>query len=158
MNETNEQKNIQDKLGKCEQLRDEYLAGWQRAKADFLNYQKQEQEKFDWLKKQLDANWLLLILEFYDNLERAQSSLPQEIAKNDWVKGVLASKEKFFAELAKQGLLEIKALGEKFNPEIHEAVSETEGAGDPGAVGEVVEKGYMLNGDLLRAVKVKIIK
>ena len=148
----------QDKLEKCEQLRDEYLAGWQRAKADFLNYQKQEQEKFAWLKKQLDANWLLLILEFYDNLERAQSSLPQEIARNDWVKGVLASKEKFFAELKKQGLLEIKALGEKFNPEIHEAVSEVEGEGKPGTVEEVVEKGYMLNGELLRAVKVKIIK
>jgi len=151
-------KNNTDELKKCEQLRDEYLAGWQRCKADFINFQKDEAERITWLKKQLDKDWLLKILAFYDDLDLAQNHLPDNLRDNEWVKANFAIYAKFLEELKKNGLEEIAALGEKFNPEIHEALGEIEGEGETGDIAEVVQKGYMLNGELLRAVKVKIIK
>ena len=59
--------------------------------------------------------------------------------------------------LKSQGVQELKAEQEKFNPEFHEAVGEVEGE-KQGTVEEVVEKGYLLRGKLLRPAKVKVIK
>jgi len=159
MAEENEIKNENNnELEECEKLCDEYLAGWQRCKADFINFQKDEAERMAWLKKQLDKDWLLKILSFYDDLELAQNHLPDDLQDNQWVKANFAIHAKFLEELKKNGLEEISALGEKFNPEVHEALGEVEGEGETGTVAEVIQKGYMLNEELLRAVKVKINK
>ena len=156
--ENNIEKQNTDEQKKCEQLRDDYLAGWQRAVADLANYKKNESERITWLKKQIDQDWLLKICEFCDDLERAQNHIPENLQNEDWLKGIFLANSKFLEELKKQGLAEIKALGEKFNPEFHEAIEEVGGEGESGTVAEVIQKGYLLNGELLRAVKVKIIK
>ena len=154
----NEQENMPTELGECAKLRDDYLAGWQRAVADLANYKKNEGQRLVWLKKQIDQDWLLKILDFCDDLERAQNHLPENLQNEDWLKGIWLANGKFLEELKKQGLTEIKALGEKFNPEFHEAITEVDTAGESGTVAEVIQRGYLLNGELLRAVKVKIIK
>ncbi|MEK7172462.1 MAG: nucleotide exchange factor GrpE [Patescibacteria group bacterium] len=145
-------------IEECAKLRDDYLAGWQRAVADLANYKKNEGERLAWLKKQIDQDWLFKILDFCDDLDRAQSHLPENLQNEDWLKGIFLASSKFLEELKKQGLIEIKAVGEKFNPEFHEAITEVEGEGESGTVAEVIQKGYMLNGELLRPSKVKIIK
>ena len=145
-------------IEECAKLRDDYLAGWQRAVADLANYKKNEGERLAWLKKQIDQDWLFKILDFCDDLERAQNHLPENLQNKDWLKGIFLASSKFLEELKKQGLIEIKAVGEKFNPEFHEAITEVEGEGESGTVAEVIQKGYMLNGELLRPSKVKIIK
>ncbi|MDD5750047.1 MAG: nucleotide exchange factor GrpE [Candidatus Pacebacteria bacterium] len=154
-----EQEGIQIKLEEYAKLRDEYLAGWQRCKADFINFQKDEAERTAWLKKRLDRDWLLKILAFYDDLELAQNHLPDNLQDNEWIKANFMIYAKFLEELKKDGLEEIKALGEDFNPEFHEAIGETDSKErEPGTVAEVVQKGYLLNRELLRPAKVKIIK
>ncbi len=149
---------LKQKLAEAEKLKNEYLSGWQRCKADFINFQKGEVERTSWLKKQLGKDWLLKILAFYDDIELALGHMPDDLRDNEWTKANLIIYDKFLEELKKDGLEEIKAAGEKFNPEFHEAISEIEGAGEPGTIAEVVQKGYLLNGELLRAVKVKINK
>jgi len=149
---------LKQELAEAKKLKDEYLAGWQRCKADFINFQKGEAERISWLRKQLGKDWLLKILAFYDDIELARNHLPDDLRDNEWVKANLMIYDKFLEELKKDGLEEIEALGEQFNPEFHEAINEIEGAGEPGTIAEVVQKGYLLNGELLRAVKVKINK
>ena len=58
--------------------------------------------------------------------------------------------------LKKHGLEEIKAVGEKFNPEFHEAVEQVESGGEEGIVMEEAQKGYLLNGRVIRVAKVKV--
>ena len=59
--------------------------------------------------------------------------------------------------LQQYGVKEVEALGKPFDPEFHEAVGEMEGK-QSGVVGEVVERGYLLEGKLLRPARVKVIK
>jgi len=63
-----------------------------------------------------------------------------------------------FGGQGKYGLKEIKALGEKFNPEFHEAVEQIKSKGKEEIVVEEIQKGYILNDRVLRPTKVKISK
>ncbi len=146
-------------IGECEKARDEYLAGWQREKADFINYKKEESKRAGELIEFLKVQWVLETLKIVDNFERAIKYKPidgKELV--DWMKGIemIANQLKEF--LKAEGVEEIKATGEKFNPEIHEAIEEQESSGESGEIVQVLEKGYTLNGKLIRPTKVKIIK
>lgn len=133
----------------------EYLAGWQRCKADFLNYKKDEAKRVEALLIFAKMQWLLQLLPIFDDLERAQKHIPSE----DWAKGVLQIKEQVSAWLKEQGVEEIKAKGEKFDPALYEAIEEVEQKDvAAGTIVEVAQKGYLLNGRLLRPAKVKVAK
>jgi len=145
-------------ITECEKQRDENLAGWQRERADFINYKKAEVERNKEMKRYWDENWLVKILELIDNLERADCHMPDEIKYNEWMQARLGVEKIFLNSLKEEGLEEIKALGEKFDPNLHEALEQVEGVGESGKIVEVIQKGYLLNGKLLRASKVKVRK
>jgi molecular chaperone GrpE len=144
---------LRDKLAQCEKLRDEYLAGWQRQKADFLNYQKEETgRRAEWLKF-ANADLLLDILLALDSFDLALIQVESEKSKQ----GIQLIRAQLESILRKRGLEEIKALGEKFDPAIHEAI-ETVSAPDKteDTVAEVVQRGYLLHDRVLRPAKVKV--
>jgi|ETNmetMinimDraft_2_1059921.scaffolds.fasta_scaffold163451_2 molecular chaperone GrpE len=147
---------IKQKLAEVEKSRDEYLAGWQRAKADFENYKKREIENKQQDREYFNKDWILRILELYDNLERAEEYLPDELKENDWVKAVREIQRQFLESI--EGLEEIEAKGESFNPETHEALEQVDSEEEIGRVVEVVEKGYLLNDKVIRPAKVKVSK
>ena len=138
-----------------QKLRDEYLNGWQRAKADYENLKKGESERVTESIKYFNKDWVLRILELYDNLEMANKHLPEELKDNDWVKAVSAIQKQFIEGI--EGLEEIKPVGEQFNPEEHEALEQVEGK-EPDIVIEVLQKGYKLNEQVIRPAKVKVSK
>ena len=106
---------------------EEYLANWQRTQADFLNYKRRaEQERLDF-NSYANANLLCGILPVLDDLERAISSIPEEIAEDDWVEGVRLVERKFKTSLEGQGVKAINALGEPFDPNLHEAIRQEKG-------------------------------
>jgi molecular chaperone GrpE len=72
--------------------------------------------------------------------------------------GLVSVRDQLIKTLSGHGLAEIKSLGEKFNPEYHEAVEQVEAAGKEGTVSEEIQKGYLLNGKVLRVAKVRVIK
>ena len=73
--------------------------------------------------------------------------------------GLKAVKDQLIKILSNHGLEEMKSAGEKFNPEFHEAVETVEAENkDEGAVVEEVQKGYLLNGKVIRTAKVKVTK
>ena len=152
-------KDLQKKIEECEKLKSEYLAGWQRARADFLNYKKEEMERVEELIGYAKEEWLLKILPILDNFDLIEKKLPENLKNNENVKGALQVKTQIRDFLKQEGIGEIKTLGEKFDPNFHEVVEEVETKDKKsGIIIEEVQKGYKINGRLLRPAKVKITK
>jgi len=142
-------KKAKDKLKTCEQERAEYLAGWQRAKADLINYKKEQEAKISEIFKFANEGLIYEILPILDSFELA--------IKHSKDNGIEQIYNQFKSILKNQGFEEIKALGEKFDPALHESVGEVEGK-EPGIIVEEIQKGYKLHGKVIRASKVKIGK
>ena len=133
-----------------------YLENWQKAEADFSNYRKRiEQEKED-LTREAVSRVLLRILPVIDDLERAFDSLPAKPKDPSWVDGIKLIHRKLMADLEAQGLSEVNALSETFDPNLHEAVAYQDG--EEGKVIAVARKGYKLNNKVLRATQVVVGK
>lgn len=131
-----------------------YLANWQRSQADLENYIKRaEQEKAETVEC---ANRMLILdlLPILDDLGRAFASLPVELDEQNWTDGIRLIYNKIKAVLETQGLAEIKARGEYFDPYWHEAAGQLEG--EEGVVVEEIRKGYKLKEKLLRPSVVMI--
>ena len=132
---------------------EDYLANWQRAQADFINYKRRtEQERQDF-NRFANANLILSLLPVLDDLERALDSTPKT-AKHGWLEGIRLVERKFKSSLEAQGLTPMKALGEPFDPNFHEAVRQDKGK--EGIVVEEFQKGYMLGDRVLRPAKVVV--
>jgi len=148
-------KRLKEELKHCQKEKEEYLAGWQRAKADFINYKKEEQIRIKegvlFEKKKI----LLEIISLLDNLERAEENLSDDLKGNVWVEGILKIKDQIKSFLEKEGVKEIK-VEKDFNPVFCEAVQMGDGA--DGEVIEVLQKGYLFNDSVLRPAKVKVGK
>ncbi len=150
---------LKKKFRESEKMRDEYLAGWQRSRADFLNYQKQEMEKIEGLVNYALTELILKILPIFDNLQRAKKHIPKNLEDSDWARGILQIETQFGNFLKEQGIEEIKALGKEFNPDFHQAVEEVKIEGKKsGTIVEVLRKGYLRKKTLLRPAKVKMAK
>jgi len=135
------------------------LAGWQRERADFLNYKKEEMERIGDILKYANEGLILKILPILDNFEIAEKKLPEDLKNNDNVKGLLMIKNQILEFLKSQGLEEIKSEGEKFDPHLMEVIEEIEIKDkESGIIIEEVQKGYKINGRLLRPAKVKVTK
>ena len=117
---------LKKKLEECEKKATEYLAGWQRARADLLNYKKEEMERIGELLKYASEEFVLKILPILDNFEVVEKKLPENLKKDDNIKGLLQIKIQFQGFLKSLGVEEIKAVGEKFDANLHEAVEEIE--------------------------------
>ena len=152
------QEELNKKIGELEKQKNEYLAGWQRARADFLNYKKEEMERVKGFLEYANEEFILKLMPILDNFTEAEKSIPED-KKDDYLKGISQIKKQFEDFLKAQGLEEIKTIGEKFNPSVHEVVGEIETKdGVQGTIIEEVQKGYKISGRLLRPAKVKIVK
>jgi len=150
---------LKKKLDECEKLKNEYLAGWQRERADFLNYKREEMERIGEILKYADVGLILKILPILDNFEIVEKNLPENLKNDERIKGLILIKNQIKDFLKNQGVEEIECLGKKFDPNLMEVVEIVEKLGtDSGIVIEEIQKGYKINGRLLRPAKVKIAK
>ena len=157
--------NIEDLKKQLEELKkqkEEYLAGWQRERADFLNYKKEEMKRIKSFLAYIGEEFILKIMPIMDNFEIAEKKLPEDLKNDENIKGVLQIKNQILDFLKSQGVEEIKSMGEKFDPNLHEVIEEVEPASsagkEPGIIVEEIQKGYKINGRLLRPAKVRITK
>ncbi len=125
-----------------------YLANWQRTQADFDNYKKRAGQENKEVIEFANSALILNLLAIVDDLERAFDSLPSEIESCSWIEGIKLIYNKLKATLEAQGLTEIKAKGERFDPHLHEAVMHQEG--EEGIVIEEMQKGYKFKDRILR--------
>jgi len=133
-----------------------YLANWQRAEADFRNYKTREEQE----KKEL-INWasstlVCDILPVLDAFDRAFGEAAPAGKGLSWITGFRQIQKMLLDVLNKHGLTEMKCVGEKFNPSLHEAVAQQDGV--EGVVLDEARKGYKLKDKLLRASQVVVGK
>jgi molecular chaperone GrpE len=140
-----------------EQARAEgYLASWQRAQADFANFKRRTEQERNETVIRANAVLVLNLLPVLDDLERALDNISEKLSKLTWVDGIVLIYRKLKSTLEANGLSEIKALGETFDPNYHEAALYDDG--EEGKVIEELQKGYMLHDRVLRPAMVKVGK
>ena len=142
-----EEERPEQKLEECQKQAEEYLNNWKRERADFINYKKDEAKRLEEFVKFANEGIILEIIELIDDLEEA--------AKHDKDGGLKQVMAKFTDWLKKYGIERIKVEGEKFNPELHEAMESSE---PEGSKMEEVRDGYTLYGKVIRPARVKIVK
>ncbi len=133
--------------------RDEYLALAQRAQADYQNFKRRNQQTRTEAYDEGARETITAMLPVLDNLERAIAAAEGE--SEALVSGVKMVHRQMVEALTRLGLEEVPALGEMFDPDIHNAVMKTT-EGEPGTVTEVFEKGYRVKGRMIRYAMVKI--
>lgn len=164
MDEENKQinTNTDTEKGELEKLKkqnDEYLNGWKRAKADYINLKKETESQNKEIKEWMSKIMTLPLLVIMDSFEKAVSEIPDDLKNNQWVKGVENIKKQLEDYLKMQHIesISILANGEKFDPMKHEAMESAEG-GESGKIAEELQKGYLINGEVLRPAKVRVYK
>lgn len=125
-----------------------------RAMADLQNFRKRMEEEKKQFTKYASANVFLEILPVFDSFERAAQHLPKGLEEDNWVKGIQGIIKQFEQIMEKFNIKKMKTVGEKFDPEKHEAVASGEGEKD--VVTEELESGYMMDEYILRVAKVKV--
>jgi len=148
-----------NELAACQAKCEEYLNGWKRAQADFINYKKEENERLAAMTKYIQLEFVYKLLPLLDNLNLVEKNYLSELAQNAHVKGLLQIKTQLEDFLKAQGVEEIKALGEKFDPNFHEVIQTvTLPEKESGTIIEVIQKGYLVEGNLFRPAKVKVVQ
>jgi len=150
---------LQQELNEAISKAEENLSGWKRTQADFENYRKRkEAESSEWIAFGKQAGFVQ-ILPVLDSLEQAIKHAPQlEDPKfQNWKNGLDGIVKQIDEAIAKMNIKKIDAVGEKFDPNLHEAVREVSGETD-GLVAEIYQTGYMLDGKVLRPAQVAISK
>ena len=136
--------------------RDEYLDGWKRAKADLLNYKKEEAKRFESIMKFSNEQILRDLLIVMDSFDLAIAALG-EAAKTE--KGIFLIRAQFEDVLKRYGLERVPTtVGKPFDPASHDAVATVESTQESGTITEEVECGYMLGGKVIRPTRVKVAK
>ena len=146
----------ENELAKYKKERDEYLDGWQRAKAEFINYKKDEVKRFETLAKFANESIVRDLINILDSFDLAVSTLEKEGSVE---KGVYLIRAQLEDALKNYGLERvIVSIGNSFDPAMQEAVAVVESDKPSGTVVEEIERGYMLNGKLIRPAGVKVSK
>lgn len=128
----------------------------QRERADAVNLRRRHEEEITRLRGMVKASVVEELLPVIDNFERALKHVPKDLQDNDYVKGVQAVVKQFEKTLADMGVIRIKTVGERFDPNLHEAVSHEEGDGGHPVVSEELQAGYQLGDEVIRHAMVKV--
>lgn len=147
---------LQDKLLEYEKKALEYLEGWKRAQADFMNYRKEESERSQNSAKFAAQGMIIDLFDVVDNIDMVINQTPESIRKehSGWVSGFEHVAKQFMDVLAKYGVERIKVEGEEFDPLKHEAI---EGSHEEGNELEEIRAGYIMHNRVIRPARVKLV-
>jgi molecular chaperone GrpE len=147
---------LKQQLEKEKERAEANLASWQRSAADFQNYKRRVEQEREETARLASAALIINLLPLLDDLQRALDSVDTRLAGMTWLDGLRLIERKFQALLDMNGVTEIEADGQDFDPNVHEAV--TFGPGEENKVIAVVQKGYRLGGRVIRPAMVVVGK
>ena len=142
---------MREELGACRKDKQEYMDGWQRAKADYVNLLKriETDAKASEFKGKVMA--VETLLPAFDALERAKEhgEIPE---------GFMAIAKQLEGAFASLGLVEMGKVGERFDPALHEALGQdnVESAEEDDIITAILEKGWRVGETIIRAAKVRV--
>ena len=136
----------------------------QRGQADLANARRRHDEERLTIQRQANSRLLVQLLPIVDELDLAMNHLESNGAgsgddsvSESWAQGVRLIQRKLAGFLEAQGVARIEALGEPFNPELHEAVGMAQvGDADSGRVVEVMRQGYRLHDRVVQVAQVVV--
>jgi molecular chaperone GrpE len=156
MEEKTEINNSEAEIEVLKKQRDEYLAGWQRAKADFINYKREEVERLERIAKYQMEDFIYDLITVMDNFDLGLAALEKQ---GPVEKGIYMIRTQLEDILKRRGLTRLPAkAGDMFDPAWAEAIAEAESESPPGSIVEVIEAGYRLHDKIIRPVRVKVAK
>ncbi|HRN90509.1 MAG TPA: nucleotide exchange factor GrpE [Candidatus Saccharibacteria bacterium] len=143
-----------------EQQLGELTQDLQRTRADFENYRKRVESEKTIARESGQINAIVKLLPVIDNIERAISHTPTELADNAWAQGVASLAKNLDKQLESLNVKRIDSTpGTSFNPELHEAIQFDEDAeGEHEVIAEELQAGYTLNGQPIRHAMVKVTR
>lgn len=135
---------------------EEATYNWQRSAADFANYKRRTEEERSVVTQLGTAVVISKLLGVLDDFDRALASVPSD-AHPGWLEGIQLVERKLRGVLESEGVTPIDALGEPFDPNLHEAVVHEPTAEHPdNQVIEELQRGYLLHDRVLRPSLVKV--
>ena len=152
-------KKLRVDLKQAKKEKEEYLTGWQKERAEFINYKKEESNRlanFSALFKEQMLGRFLSIMDSF-NMAFANKDAWNKVDEN-WRKGVEYIYSQLGAIFEEYGVKEIGKVGEPFDPNIHESVHvvATDKKEQDHTVAEVIQKGYQLGPRVMRPAKVNV--
>jgi len=154
--ETNEITAIRNRISELEGSVNEWKDKYLRSMADFDNYRKRSlEEKSDWIKR-ASEKLALAICDVLDNFDRALMQLNDEQKEDGFIKGIILIDQQLKSALEREGVKRIEALGEDFDPSVHEALAHIPSEYEEGKVAAVIQNGYLMHDKLIRPVRVAV--
>jgi len=148
-------KELREKLKKTEKEKGEYLEGWQRSKADYINVKKRAEDDRQSAALYASEALVVSLLPVLDSFDHALAAAQGD---EPWLEGIKNTHAQLLKALAGNGVEPFDPLGEKFDPLLHEPV-ETLAVQTPeedNTVTKVHQKGYALRGKIIRPARVAI--
>lgn len=150
-------KELEEKLKEAEQKAEENYNRFLRAQADFENFRRRTRKEKEELEAYASVSLIEQLLPVLDNFERAIEAGKQTEDQEGMLKGVEMVFNQIKQVLQQQGLVEIEAVGQPFDPHVHEAVMQVESEEyQSGYVVEELQKGYKLKDRVIRPSMVKV--
>jgi molecular chaperone GrpE len=142
---------MREELSSCRKEKQEYMDGWQRAKADYVNALKRFEGDTKSARQAGVVKAVETLLPAFDALERSKEhgEIPE---------GFLAIARQLESAFAALGLEELGKVGEQFNPALHEALGQdaAESAATDDTITTVLEKGWKIGDLVIRPAKVRV--
>lgn len=147
---------LERELAETRARAEEHLYNWQRSAADFANYKRRTDEERETVGQFSNALLIGKLLGVLDDFDRALESVPAD-ASDPWIEGVRLVERKMRSVLESEGVAPIEAVGQPFDPNLHEAVvhEETVDHPDNQVIGEV-QRGYRLHDRVIRPSLVRV--
>lgn len=156
---TDKIRRIKAELKACKSEKQEYLDGWQRAKADFVNFKKRSEEERREFAKFANEEFIMELLPVLDSFEQAfRDKKNWEKASLDWRMGIEFIYSQLRTVLENHGVTEMNPLGETFDPVLHHSI-EAQKVDDPADNDKIVgvtQKGYRIGEKIIRYPSVRV--
>ncbi len=152
-------KKLREDLKICRKEKEEYLTGWQRAKADYVNLQKDEANKLKDLRGFVTTGMVEDLLPALDSFDMAFSNREAwEKVDANWRAGVEYIQQQFISALASYGVSKIDQVGVVFDPTLHESIEtlETNDQSKDHTIVSITQSGYKIGEKIIRPARVKV--
>lgn len=152
-------KQLRDKIKVLEKEKQEYLTGWQRARADYANIVKNQDDEKKRLRTLIEENFIEELIPVVDSFSMAMSNKDAwEKVDPNWRTGVEYIYQQLMNTLKERGFTSFGTVGDTFDPMLHQAVSETEtdDASLDHTIVIVLQQGYKLGENVLRPARVAV--
>ena len=148
---------LERELAEARAKGEEHLYNWQRSAADFANYKRRTDEERATVGQFSNLVLIGKLLGVLDDFDRALEAVPADEAGSSWIEGIELVERKLRGVLEAEGLTPIEAVGQPFDPNLHEAVVHEPTADHPDnhVIGEL-QRGYRLHDRVIRPSLVRV--